>query len=276
MGRGYAASMKRTVLLATGLMVLALAGTPLAGATAANSRALTASASATPLPSLNKKVVKKATKQAKPKVVKKPTKQAKPKVVKKATKQAKPKVVKKPTKQAKPKVVKKATKQAKPKPTPKPSMTAAPMVGDFTIVTPSKRVPMPAWTGPELLTGNQWSTGALAGHITVVNFWASWCPSCKEEWQALQDAAAARPEARFYAVNTMDSKAAAQGFVNGHPSSFPVIFDERAVLQMSFTTVPNRALPFTLVLDAKGRIAAWKSGPTDAATIERVLASSAI
>lgn len=180
-----------------------------------------------------------------------------------------PSAIRKATAKPKPKVTKKATR----KPTVRPTIAAPTMVSGYTVVAVAKRIPMPAWSGPELLSGHDWSTRSLLGATTVVNFWASWCPSCKEEWQALQDAAAARPEVRFYAVDTMDRRADAEAFVNGHPSSFPVIFDERSVLQSSFTSVPTRALPFTIVLDAKGRIAAWKSGPTTAAALEAVLAS---
>ena len=183
-----------------------------------------------------------------------------------------PSATRKATAKPKPKVTKKATR----KPTVKPTTAAPTVVNGYTVVALAKRIPMPVWSGAELLSGHDWSTRSLVGATTVVNFWASWCPSCKEEWQALQDAAAARPLAKFYAVDTMDRRGAAEDFVNAHPSTFPVIFDERSVLQMSFTTVPNRALPFTVVLDAKGRIAAWKSGPTTAAALQAVLDSKAI
>lgn len=183
-----------------------------------------------------------------------------PSATRRATAKPKPKVTKKPTR----------------KPSVKPAVAAPTIVSGYTIVPVAKRIPMPAWSGSELLTGRDWSTGSLVGVTSVVNFWASWCPSCKEEWQALQDAAAARPAVRFYAVDTMDDRAAAGAFVDGHPSTFPVIFDERSVLQSSFTTVPARALPFTVVVDAKGRIAAWRSGPTTATALQAVLDSKAI
>ncbi len=237
--------MNRRAAFAVGLAVMTAAVGPLPTAVALPARpAVAAVTTATPVPT--------------------PTRHA----------TAKPKP--KPRAKTRAKAKRRVTRKPSVKASPRGMATAQPMVGEFTVVAMAKRVPLPTWSGPELLTGNNWSTTTLAGAVTVVNFWASWCPSCKEEWQALQNAAAARPKVRFYAVDTMDRRGDAEAFVQGHPSSFPVIFDARSVLQSSFTTVPTHALPFTLVLDGRGRIAAWKSGPTSAAMLEQVLDSNAI
>lgn len=142
--------------------------------------------------------------------------------------------------------------------------------GQFVTVDVRDRVLMPAWTGATI-DGVAWSTASLRGRVHVVNLWASWCSGCRDEWDTLQAMASRFPTVSFVGVDTLDSEEAAKAWLEVHPTSYPHVFDQRAVIMNSFTTVANRALPITVVVDARGRISAWKSGPILAAQLERVL-----
>ena len=144
--------------------------------------------------------------------------------------------------------------------------------GRFVTVDSPDRVPLPALSA-STFDGHPWSSSTLRGRVSVVNLWASWCSPCREEWPELQAAAAAHPMVRFVGVDSMDAESAARAFLDANPSAFEQISDARSVLMSSFTTVPNRVLPITVIVDARGRIAAWRSGPVTKALIDAVLAT---
>ena len=159
-------------------------------------------------------------------------------------------------------------KANKPAPTPTAASTpAAP--GEFTILPLAKRAAMPKWSGQDF-EGKDWSTGSLTS-VTLVNFWASWCGPCRDEWPALQGAAAAHPNVAFVGINTQDRDSSARDFLKDHPSTYPQIVDGNGVLKASLTTVPTRMMPVTILLDARGRIAAWVLGGTTQAMITKAL-----
>lgn len=156
---------------------------------------------------------------------------------------------------------------------PVPTASVKPLLpGEFTLVPAAKRVPFPAWSGQDL-AGQPWSTQSLAGAVSVVNLWASWCGPCRDEWPALQAAAAAHPTVRFFGVNTIDKLESARAFLKEQPSTYAQVFDDRAIIKSSLTTVPNAVLPITMIVDAKGRIAAWVPGPTTREYLEKALAA---
>lgn len=139
---------------------------------------------------------------------------------------------------------------------------------EFVTVRKAVRAPFPKWSGMTL-DGKTWTNTSLGGGITVVNFWASWCGPCEEEWPALQQVAAARKDIAFVGINSMDRADRANEFIAKHPAAYPQVFDERGVIMASWRTIPHGILPTTVIVDRTGRVAAWKGGPLTAAQLER-------
>jgi thiol-disulfide isomerase/thioredoxin len=143
---------------------------------------------------------------------------------------------------------------------------------EFTIVPEADRAPFPVWSTQDL-DGYAWNTTNLGRSVTVVNFWASWCEPCREEWPELQAAAEGHPSVRFVGINSQDDLAAARGFIRNHPTDYRQLQDATAFVLKSLQGMPNSTLPTTVILDRDHRVAAWKSGPALRGQIRRALAA---
>lgn len=96
---------------------------------------------------------------------------------------------------------------------------------------------------------------------TVVNSWASWCAPCREELPEFASESE-NPEfsdVGFIGLNVNDDLVAAQAMAETLP--FPSLFDPEGQLLPQIPGVPPAALPSTVILDSKGRIAVRVIGP---------------
>lgn len=139
---------------------------------------------------------------------------------------------------------------------------------EFVTVRKAVRPAFPKWSGMTL-DGKAWTNKSLGGSITVVNFWASWCGPCEEEWPALQKVATSQKDVAFLGINSMDKEDRATDFLAKHATSYPQVFDEGGVIMASWKSIPHGVLPTTLIVDKNGKIAAWKGGPLTAAQLVR-------
>jgi thiol-disulfide isomerase/thioredoxin len=94
---------------------------------------------------------------------------------------------------------------------------------------------------------------ARLGTPTVVNLWASWCGPCRQELPAFQRYAdRAGDRLRVIGVITRDRDAAARSMMTDLGLRFPMLVDDEGAL---LAGVGRQALPVTLFVDARGRIA---------------------
>ena len=110
------------------------------------------------------------------------------------------------------------------------------------------------------------SSDQYAGKVVVLNFWYAACPPCRLEAPALEKLHQkyAPDGVVFLGVNKDDSAATARSFEKSHGTTYPSILDaDTGSVSLAFTSAhaisPN-AVPTTLVIDAKGRVAARFSG----------------
>ncbi len=112
------------------------------------------------------------------------------------------------------------------------------------------------WASPAALArAEEPSLASLRGEITIVAFWASWCPPCLEELprlEALQQKLG-DGKVRLVAVNvdTRAKRAAAQAVFAEHKMTIPLVLGGRALYERYFRR-PELVVPRMVVIDRQG------------------------
>jgi len=105
--------------------------------------------------------------------------------------------------------------------------------------------------------GQSFAFSAFVGRPLVVNFWATWCPPCVEEMPELSALYAERSPLGLKMIGIgIDSPARIADFAARTPVSYPLVAAGMGGTELG-REFGNAAgvLPFTVVIDAKGRIA---------------------
>ncbi len=109
-----------------------------------------------------------------------------------------------------------------------------------------------------LLDGAKYTSASTKGKITVVNFWATWCTPCQTETPQF-DLVYRKVKAQgvdFVGIDTKDVKSKAEAFVKDNDISYPIVSDEEGETAIRLGKIPQASLPFTVLLDKQGRVAA--------------------
>ena len=96
-----------------------------------------------------------------------------------------------------------------------------------------------------------------SGEVTLVNFWASWCPPCRAEHPLVE--ALAAEGIPVYGINYRDDPARALEFLEDLGNPYAAIgADPRARMGLDWGVV---GLPETFVLDGRGNVVMRHAGP---------------
>lgn len=152
--------------------------------------------------------------------------------------------------------------------------------GSTVIVTPEQRQDAPSIVGLPTLTGVDLAAAEVEGKVIALNVWASWCAPCRTEAPVLEKVHQdlADEGLVLVGVNTRDDDDAARAFVDRFALTFPSVIDrDGGSLLLGFNKVVSRVYtPTTIVIDRRGRIAAWALGEVDEsrlrALVEPILA----
>ncbi len=109
------------------------------------------------------------------------------------------------------------------------------------------------------------------GRVVLLNFWATWCDSCKEELPSLQ-ALEARDGGRFVllAVSVDDDPAkVVPAFAAAHGLTFPILYADRTVVD----AYAVRDLPTSYLIAPDGSIVRRYVGPLDPNAVENDIVS---
>ena len=99
--------------------------------------------------------------------------------------------------------------------------------------------------------GKTWKLAELKGQVVFLNFWATWCPPCREEMPSMQEVHASLPEDKFtmLAVLSNDDPALADAMAAKIGTTFPILIDpaNKAGQAYGLTGVPE-----TYIIDKQG------------------------
>lgn len=117
----------------------------------------------------------------------------------------------------------------------------------------------------ELIDGSSLALSDLKGKPVIINFWATWCGPCVREmptFERLKEDFG--DEIGIIAVNCGDDADTVKDFVDENGYTFPMALDENYEVAMLY---PSNSIPYTVVLDANGKITHVSTGAYDADTM---------
>lgn len=119
---------------------------------------------------------------------------------------------------------------------------------------------LPLFSGYQANLGPQVQLSSLRGQVVVVNFWASWCVTCRDEqafmeqtWQRYKDRGVV-----FLGVDYVDTEPAARDYLK----QFGVTYPNGPDLQTKISSLYRiRGVPETFVVNKSGKIVLFRPAP---------------
>lgn len=111
------------------------------------------------------------------------------------------------------------------------------------------------------------------GKVVVLNFWAPWCPPCREEMPdfiKLQDKY--RERGLVFIGVALDEKIKVQAFADEIGVNYPILLGEMEAVDLA-RKIGNRlgGLPFTVVINRNGKVVASEVGGLTLARMEKIV-----
>jgi len=129
------------------------------------------------------------------------------------------------------------------------------------------------WQSPD---GKTLDTQNWQGKVLVVNFWASWCPPCVEEMPTLD-----KLQKEFLQQNVLfvgigiDSPSNIREFLSKTPVAYPIVIGGLEGSNLSKQLGNSQgALPYTIIINAKGKSTYSKLGKISEEDIRSAIKSA--
>jgi cytochrome c biogenesis protein CcmG/thiol:disulfide interchange protein DsbE len=109
--------------------------------------------------------------------------------------------------------------------------------------------------------GETYKLSDYRGSVVLINFWASWCESCKPEARDLEEAYQSyleRGDVIFLGVDYVDTEPEALAYLEEFGITYPNGPDLRTKISQIFRI---RGVPETFIIDQQGVIAHLQIGP---------------
>jgi len=127
----------------------------------------------------------------------------------------------------------------------------------------------------EMIDGSKVALSELRGKVVLLNFWATWCPPCREELAPVQQQVIDRfagEEFVFLPISRGEERAAVEAFRAKTGYAFPMGLDRDETIYKRYAT---RFIPRNFLIDRTGRVVKATVGYDDEEFAELLRAADA-
>ncbi|MDH3349581.1 MAG: TlpA family protein disulfide reductase [Desulfobulbaceae bacterium] len=110
--------------------------------------------------------------------------------------------------------------------------------------------------------GITWNLANLKSKVTIVHFWATWCPPCRQEMPLLQEYFTSMKEEKIQILTIAyrDDPSAVKMFVKNAGWTMPVLFDPESNTGRNYSLT---GVPETFIIDKNGLLRERFIGPVE-------------
>ena len=116
----------------------------------------------------------------------------------------------------------------------------------------------------------------FSGQRVVVNFWASWCTPCRDEFSVLKELQSSTPGLRVVGVVFQDSEGPARSFARQEGATWPSVVDPKGQIAAGYCVAQKPGIPVSVAIDDKGTVRARQLGPLTTITEARKFVDRAL
>ena len=123
------------------------------------------------------------------------------------------------------------------------------------------------------LEGKQHNISDWDGQVILLNFWATWCPPCRDEIPAFIKLQEQYGAAGFQVIGlAIDQLELVEGYSDSMGINYPILMGETEGLEIT-TQYGNRLnmLPYSVIIDRSGMIRYIKKGEIEKEEIEQLI-----